>query len=224
MSARKEAKKLRAQKNQNEKELKKCSQELQGVEASLHNANMELDKVKGPFQIRLDNKLQKMNLKRQVYHKGALVGNDVDKLFQSENIKFIVRVFRPIKVQLQNGNCAMFGDVQLMGKISTLLLKLSGCYKLYSRSSPLCKHEVNFLSIRCSSLGAWFPVNFPTTNLLRKFHVLTHHVPEKAIRQQSTGMEAEHCSESIHPIVNKLDRTYATIQNSCQRLTYMASK
>ena len=32
------------------------------------------------------------------------------------------------------------------------------------------------------------------------------------------GMEAEHCSESIHPVVNKLDRMFATTQNTCDRL------
>jgi len=89
-------------------------------------------------------------------------------------------------------------------------------------STPLCRHEVTFLAVRCASFGRWFPVNFPGTNLLRKFHVLTFHVPEKAISKGTVGMEAEHCSESIHPVVNKLDRIYATTQNTCDRLALVA--
>ena len=35
-------------------------------------------------------------------------------------------------------------------------------------------------------------------------------------------MEAEQCSESIHPVVNKLDRIYETMQNTCDRLALVA--
>ena len=109
-----------------------------------------------------------------------------------------------------------------MSKVSTLLTKLSLCFQLYSPSSPLCRHEVAFLAVRCASFGHWFPINFPNTNLLGKFHVLTFHVPEKAISKHTVGMEAEHCSESIHPVVNRLERTYATTQNTCDRLALAA--
>jgi len=62
----------------------------------------------------------------------------------------------------------------------------------------------------------------PWHQLTSKIHVLTFHVPEKAISKGTVGMEAEHCSESIHPVVNKLDRIYATTQNTCDRLALVA--
>ena len=178
--------------------------------------------MRGPFQQNFDAILQEINLKRQVYHKGALVGNDVSKILQSDNIRKIVEVFKPIQVNLKHGEKKVFNEHKIMSKVSTLLTKLSLCFKLYSPSVPLCRHEVAFLAVRCASFGQWFPVNFPTTNLLRKFHVLTFHVPEKAILRGTVGMEAEHCSESIHPVVNKLDRTYATTQNTYDRLALVA--
>jgi len=52
--------------------------------------------------------------------------------------------------------------------------------------------------------------------------VLTFHVPEKAISKHTMGMEAEHCSESIHPLVNRLERTCVTIQNTGDRLALVA--
>ena len=111
--------------------------------------------------------------------------------------------------KLQNGGCQTFTSSNMMSKVSTLLTKLSLCYRLYS-------------PVRCASFGCWVPVNFTSISLLRKFHVLTYHVPEKAVKKGTVGMEAEHCSESIHPVVNKLERMYATTQNACDRLALVA--
>ena len=58
--------------------------------------------------------------------------------------------------------------------------------------------------------------------MIRKFHVLTYHIPEKARMRKTVGMEAEQCSESIHPIVNELQRKYNTVQNSKKRLELIA--
>ena len=163
-----------------------------------------------------------MNLKKQVCHKGALVGNDVAKILHPENIGKIVNCFKPLRVNLQHGQHKVFSDQRSVNKVSTLLTKLSQCFQLYSPSTPLCRHEVAFLAVRCASFGHGFPTTFPNTNLLRKFHVLTFHVPEKAISKHTVGMEAEHCSESIHTVVNRLERTYGTTQNTCDRLALIA--
>lgn len=202
--------------------LKEKNQQLGASREFLKSVHEKIRELKGPFQTQFDQCMDEMNLKRQVYHKGALVGNDVDKIMQTGNIKKIVQVFKPVKIQLQDGGWQMFSSSKIMNKVSTLLTKLSLCYQLYSRSVPLCRHEVCFLAIRCASFGCWFPVNFPDCSLLRKFHVLTHHVPEKARKRGTVGMEAEHCSESIHPVVNKLDRMYATTQNVCNRLALVS--
>ena len=95
----------------------------------------------------------------------------------------------------------------------TLLTKFKQCYELYSVSRPLCKHEVAFLSIRCASLASWFPVQFPSTSIIPKFHVLTYHIPQKAQLRRTVGMEAEHSSETIHSVINSLNRRYHTVQN-----------
>ena len=105
-----------------------------------------------------------------------------------------------------------------MVKIRTLLLKFRQCYERYSLSRPLCRHEVVLLAIRCSSFGCWFPVNFPNVSITPKFHVLTYHIPEKAQARKTVGMEAEHCSETIHKVVNSLNRTYHAAQNVARRL------
>ena len=77
--------------------------------------------MKGPFQQNFDAILQEINLKRQMYHKGALVGNDVSKILQSDNIRKIVEVFKPIQVNLKHGEKKVFSEHKIMSKVSTLL-------------------------------------------------------------------------------------------------------
>ena len=63
--------------------------------------------MKGPFQTKFDNSLEELNLKRQIYHKGALVGNDVAKILQPLNIRKIVRIrFKPLEINLKYGGKA----------------------------------------------------------------------------------------------------------------------
>lgn len=222
VKAREKARQLKRDKDKHQEQSKHLQDQLKASQDQLTAINAKINNLKGPFQKRLDCVLAEMNLKRQVYHKGALVGNDVAKILHSKKLQKIVKVFKPLQVSLQNGQKKVFSDNKTMNKVSTLLTKLSLCFQLYSPSTPLCRHEVAFLAVRCASFGRWFPVNFPNSNLLRKFHVLTFHVPEKAISKGTVGMEAEHCSESIHPVVNRLDRTYATVQNTCDRLALVA--
>ena len=44
-------------------------------------------------------------------------------------------------------------------------------------------------------------------------------MPEKAKLRHTVGMEAENCSESIHPMVNSLNRTYSNIKDKQQKLS-----
>lgn len=222
VKAREKARELKRKRDEQQKQAKQHENLFKTSQEQLEHIHSKLNTLRGPFQKRFDNTLEAMNLKRQVYHKGALVGNDVAKILHSNNIKKIVKVFKPLPVTLEHGGKEVFSDQKVMSKVSTLLTKLSLCFKLYSPSTPLCRHEVAFLAVRCASFGQWFPTNFPASNLLRKFHVLTYHVPEKAMKRGTVGMEGEHCSESIHPVVNKLDRMFATTQNTCDRLALVS--
>ena len=222
VKARERACELKKDRDEQHNQAKRHQDQLKAAKEQLTTTIAKINNLKGPFQRNLDGVLERMNLKRQVYHKGALVGNDVAKILHSENIGKIVNCFKPLRVNLPNGENTVVSDQRIMNKVSTLLTKLSQCFQLYSPSTPLCRHEVAFLAVRCASFGHWFPINFPNTNLLRKFHVLTFHVPEKAISKYTVGMEAEHCSESIHPVVNRLERSYATTQNTCDRLALIA--
>ena len=103
--------------------------------------------------------------------------------------------------------------------METRFTLFSQCYELFSANCPLCKHEVELLAFRCYQFGSWFPTNFPEANVICKFHVPTFHVSKKARLHWTVGMEAEQEIESVHPFVNKRNRTFASITNPTSRLT-----
>ena len=211
---------LTKQLSENKSELKRPTK----LKISKANELKELDKhisqIKGPLKTKFDNLMDSPNLKRQVYHSRALVGNDIDRIYGNsgrKNLNKIADIFRPTTIQLLNGD-KDFGSHILRQKVFTLLFKFAQVYQLLMISRVLCKHEVEILKIRCYSLGCWFPTSFPDETIKRKFHLLAYHVPEKTSNSFTVGMFAENISESIHPIVNRFRRRYAIVTNHAQQL------
>ena len=203
-----------------EKEKEKYVKQLKTQEGKLAKAEKTLDEIKGPFKTRLDAVLDSMKLKRAAYHSGALIGPDVKKLVQKENIKKLGKVFKEMELKVgpaNNPEHASFGGKEIQAKIVALLTKFKLCYDLYTANRVLCRHEVELLAIRCSSLGAWFPVNFPESNLRRKFHLLTVDVPKQARRIKTVGMLTEQTIESIHPYINELERRFAKVADRSKK-------
>ena len=67
------------------------------------------------------------------------------------------------------------------------------------------------LLIDCFNFDCWFPAESKQEN---KLHCLTYHIPEKANLRGTVGRESENSSSKIiHPVVNKVSRTYANVQN-----------
>ena len=179
----------------------------------------KFEKEKGCFQKCLDSVLDSMDLQRKVYHSGAVVSDDVHRLTEKKNIRNISQVFAPKKIKLCSGEAKLFSSHEKKVKINILLNKFAQCFELYSVSRPLCKHKVSLLDIRCESIGSWFPVGFPDILIIPKFHCLTYHIPEKACLRKTVRMEAGNCSESIHPMVNSLNRTYNNMKGTKKNLS-----
>ena len=77
----------------------------------LAHINQKINVMKGLFQTKFDNTLDEMNLKRQIYHKGTLVGSDIAKILQPIHIKQIVDNFKPIDIKLKYGEKRVFSDL-----------------------------------------------------------------------------------------------------------------
>ena len=188
----------------------------------LKELNNFMESVKGPFKTKFDHFMESLKLKRQGYHNGALVGNDIEKIYgksRRKNITKFRNVFNPITIKLHDGTERVFSSSMLWQKLFTLLLKFGQVYKLIMLSRTLCKHEVSLLIVRCYSLGNWFPVSFPDETLSRTFHEVRYHVPEKVADCFTVGLYAENMSESIHPVINKFKRRYSSVTDLKMQLS-----
>ena len=142
-----------------EEKLKNLKKSLVAKEGELSNLNKFINRIKGLFESRFDDCMDSL-LKRQVYHSGALVRNDIAKVYAKRfkhNIIKFSKVFTPLTVQLSDGLKKAFSSHLLKQKLLTLLHKFSQVYELMMLTQILCKHEVVLLSVRCYSLGNWFP-------------------------------------------------------------------
>ena len=148
VKARERARELKKHRDEQQHQAKQHQDQLKAAKEQLTTITAKINNLKGSFQKKLDGVLERMNLKKQVYHKGALVGNDVAKILHPGNIGKIVNCFKPLKVKRQHGEHKVFSDQRSMNKVSTLLTKLSQCFQLYSPSTPLCRHEVAFLAVQ----------------------------------------------------------------------------
>ena len=169
------AKEIRKQVNTIMKEVKQMDEKIKTLNKTINAKTSELkeldkfiDNVKGPFKTKFDDLMNALKLKRQVYHSGALVGNDMDKIYGKTHRKNIIEfanVFTPVQIRLQDATERAFSSHMLKQKFFTLLFKFSQIYKLMMLSRALCRHKVSLLTVRCYSLGNWFPVAFPNENL-----------------------------------------------------------
>ena len=176
-----------------------------------------MDKIAGPFQKDFNEKLHNLNLRRQIYHKGALIRNDVHKLTLPENIATISSVFKAKEIRLEDDTTKVFSSDEMVDKVEKVLNKFAKCYQVYMLSRPLCQREVSQLEENCKDFGSWAKENIRRIITERKFHILVNHVPQRAKLIHSVGMEIEEASESIHPVINRLERTYCSIQNIKER-------
>ena len=123
-----QARELKKDRDKQHNQAKRHQDQLKAAKEQLTTTIAKINNLKGLFQRNLDGVLERMNSKRQVYHKGALVGNDVAKILHPENIGKIVNCFKPLRVDLQNGENTVVSDQRIMNKVSTLLTKLSQCF------------------------------------------------------------------------------------------------
>ena len=187
-----------------------------------NDAERALDSAKGPFLTAVHDVLANLSLKRCAYHGGALTGNDIHTVLQCTNYEQLVAALRPRKFTLADGCVTTIGTTKQCQKVTTLFSKIAQVCKLSTANRPLCRHEVVILSVRCYSLGCFFPVNFPHESVKPKLHLLAHHFPQKASLQGSVGLETEQLIESMHPFVNRKKRQYSCVRNPLRQMSLIA--
>ena len=114
------AKEIRKQVNTIMKEVKQMDEKIKTLNKTINAKTCELkeldkfiDNVKGPFKTKFDDLMNALKLKRQLYHSGALVGNDMDKIYGKTHRKNIIKfanVFTPVQIRLQDATERAFSS------------------------------------------------------------------------------------------------------------------
>jgi hypothetical protein len=78
---RKNVRNLRSDKQNVDTRRKFCEKHMAECDKGIQEVDEWLEKQKGPFKSKFDITMDSFNLKRQVYHSGALIGKDIDTVF-----------------------------------------------------------------------------------------------------------------------------------------------
>ena len=130
---------------QMDEKIKTLNKTIDAKTSELKELDKFIDSVKGPFKTKFDDLMNALKLKRQVYHSGTLVGNDIDKIYGKTHRKNIIKfanVFTPVQIRLQDATERAFSSHMLKQKFFTLLFKFSKIYELMMLSRALRRHEV----------------------------------------------------------------------------------
>jgi len=79
---RDKARELRRTRDKQQEKGRQQQQQFKAAQDELAHINEKINVMKGPFRTRFDNTLTELSFKHLIYHKGALVGNDVAKILQ----------------------------------------------------------------------------------------------------------------------------------------------
>ena len=113
----------------------------------------EMESVMGPFQQKLRKVLDDLKLQRQVYHSGALVGNDIKKNIKADVVKKLIAGFKPIKVSSINGGLALFSSHSFRQKLLVFHKKLKAIFDIMKITRALCRHEISPLDVIVLVIG-----------------------------------------------------------------------
>ena len=175
--------------------MKEAENELIQCDIGIIKLREEAQNLDGPVMTEVREILSGLKLERQAYHSGAFNGNDLEKLYSPQVIEQLCCVLGNRRVRSSTTNhqqaSMMFGCDSLAEKFRTLFHKLRQLKMLYRETRPLCKHEVAILHARALSIGHWFPIAFPDSNITPKLHWVIYHIPEIASAMGSTGQTTE---------------------------------
>ncbi|XP_072037705.1 uncharacterized protein [Amphiura filiformis] len=177
-------------------------------EAAYAKAKDKLDKVydkiakaRGQYEKMLNERLENdLHVKRQAYHSQCFVGNHCKAIVDNP------------EVLLQD-----LPDGEMKNKFQGLFGRLRKIFKLF-KADFLSEEEVRELCVRCWELGYFVPKNFPLQTVPPKLHMLICHVPEIAMKWKTIGLLSEHGLESIHAVINSMERVYCTVRDKTEHM------
>jgi hypothetical protein len=176
--------------------------------------------VKGYFLHRFEQLL----LSIKVFHKGnfghSLVGSEVHKLFQQDNIVSMTNILRSHAIGQHNNEFTKYGNDIEADKLQKLLEIISQLYKLCTAARKLEPEEIETIKTQAMELLKYYTTHYPDRSITPKLHNLIHHFPALAEINKTLGLLSEHAIESIHRRFKLYDSTYCNIRDPIKQLLY----
>ena len=184
---------------------------------------------RGPFQTTFDDVVDQLQMSFKAYFGGALVGKDVHKVYEPDNIKKFTDILRPrrackLNVASEvdgNGHASvhvklnMFtaGDDEKANKYLKLFSAFGRCASLMTRVEALCDHERKDFRKHAADWARAFADLYPEKQVTQKGHGMVTHVPEQLDYWGNLGQKSEGVVESLHVKDNEFVRRCACIRD-----------
>ncbi|XP_065192129.1 uncharacterized protein LOC135823213 [Sycon ciliatum] len=197
----------------------------EGISQQILAATAEKD-ICGPCESAVEPVLQSHNIKRQVYHGGAFIGNHVHRALQPAVLQSIAAA--PISV-IQERCPDLMDDASVVQlRYMKLLDEYRKCTSAFGHCRKVTRAEVEELesNIRTFLKSARKEVvDRGLGHITPKLHLLeSHTAPAMERLGVGLGLLAEQGAESIHAEFNTLERRYRQIPALLQRLKAMAEQ
>ena len=159
-----------------------------------------------------------MGVERQAYHSNSLIGNDCHLLLKSENITKLCYSILDIVRELEKGEL-LIEVGKSCEQFENLFNKYGCCHIVFNSARHLNDDEIDLLSDDIKPFMDYLRCNWPGQRITPKLHILEDHVVDFVRKWKvGIGFYGEQGGESIHKEVNKLRRTYSTVQRDTDRL------
>ena len=203
---------------------------LNKTEKAIEKAIDELIKAwsgdRGSFEQSFYNLMQAFNFQRQVYHSGALNGNDIHRAFAPKAVKAFSDLLRPrlgcCPVVKPGGGVALelffSGNDSRADNFFNLFSDYSEITSLHSRLEPVCSHELTRFSMLTERFAILFAKMFPAIAPTPKMHGLLVHAQQQLELLGAVGPLSESVVEGVHVQDNMLCRRFANVQDLEQSL------
>ena len=134
---------------------------------------------------------------RQAYQGGTIVGNHVQKILEHHEKLSVVLAERPEIQELFNTFCGHYHAV----------------HRLMKAARWLTSTEIATLESSCTTIGRLWPQVFKGSTIPPKVDVLVFVVPAFAKRWGTLGGHGEERIEALHQVYNRFGRTFASMRH-----------
>ena len=193
----------------------------------------------GLYEMKMLAQMKKISLKREAYHGGSFVGDDVHEVMDPEVWQqFCAILAAPsvaTRLKVVGGHVKLsllgIGALQLEKSpeksteyrvFRELGVSFSRAMSLFNRGTPLCESHIAEFRRRTDRFARAYATALPAEQSQPKTHILCAEMPDQAEMIGGTGVLGESGIEGEHVRDNHLKRQHASTKDVCENLRLRA--